>query len=436
MTRHVDKRFGWRALVVALLALGLPAGSGRQPHAEGAPARSAALAALGGGPIGSAGFPISPVSNASGHYNEMHPSVVFNSGFMQTYLAVWDQLNPDGTSTSVYGQFVSMDGSLNGSRFRISPEVGPNTNADVAYNPDLDQYLVVYEVGGIGIYGQIINNAGSPAGPERTIVSGFVPTDTFRTPAVAYSPTSGKYLVTWRHNQGSFQGIEARTLSGEGSSWGSVWGLTGMIASDPEQPDVAYSSPTDEFLVVWQKTATPNPDHDIYGQRIQMGASPGPVGSVFSIHYTANDETAPSVAAIAKLTGIGQYLIVCQTDYSGTLYVDGQLVTDAGALDGSPIYISPSSGSVPAVAGNERTLEYLAAWIHTPQVHARTISTTGAMGQVAQLSGRVPWNPAVGSGPPGDFLITVDDWVSSAYPYDIFGYLWGTRVYLPLVTRN
>jgi hypothetical protein len=167
-----------------------------------------------------------------------------------------------------------------------------------------------------------------------------------------------------------------------------------------------------------------------------MGASPGPAGHVFPIHYTANDETTPAIAAVAKLTGIGQYLVVCQTDYSGTLYIDGQLVTDAEALDGSPIYISPTSGSVPAVAGNEHTQEYLVIWIHSPQVHARAISTAGAMGQVAPLAGRVPWNPAVGSGPLGDFLITVDDWVSPSYPYDIFGYLWGTRVYLPLVMRN
>jgi len=429
MTNHsLFKRLVGFALLFALLIPAATVSSG------GLDLQGDTSAQSGGGPIGNTGFPISPVSNASGHYSEVRPSVVYNSGFMQTYLAVWDQADSSSTNTVVYGQFMDRDGRLTGYRFRISPELGPNINADVSYDPTRDRYLVVYEVG-IGIYGQFISNAGARLGSETTIVTGLVPTDTFYTSAVAYSPTSDKYLVTWRHNQGSSQGIEARTLSGDGLTWSSVWGLTGMIAGDPDLPDVAYSSPTDQFLVVWEQTNT-DPDHDIYGQRIQMGGSPGPVGSVFSIHYTENDETAPAIAAIAKLTGIGQYLVTCQVDYGGVPSIDGRLVTDAGVLDGSPIYISPGKGYWPGVAGNDHTQEYLAAWVQGTQVQARTISTAGALDTVAYLTGRDPAHAAIASGPLGDFLITVDDRVSPSYPYDIFGYMWGTRVFLPLVTRN
>ena len=387
-----------------------------------------------GGPLNTSGFPISLVSNASGHNHETHPSVAYNSGFMKTYLVVWEQ--PDaGSNPIVYGRFVGRDGALNGIRYPISQNPGPATNADVAYNPDLDQYLVVYEIGGFFIFGQIIGNTGAPVGSEFEIVAGFVPTDTYYSPAVAYSPTSSKYLVTWRHNNGAFQGIEARTVSGDGSTLSMVWELTGMIASDPELPDVAYTSVLDEFLVVWQKTATPYTDHDIYGRRIQMGTSPGPVGSVLSIHYTSHDETAPAVAAIAKLTGIGQYLVACQSDYGGTILIDGQFVTDGGALDGSPLYVSDTSGTTPSVAGNQLTQEYLVAWIHNPEIHARTISTAGIGGQITPLSGNFPGNPAVANGPDGDFLIAAEDYLTG-YPFDIFGYLWGTRLFMPAIMKN
>jgi hypothetical protein len=241
--------------------------------------------------------------------------------------------------------------------------------------------------------------------------------------------------VTWRRNNSAFQGIEARTIFEDVSSMSSVWELTGMIASDPELPDVAYTSPIDQFLVVWQKTATPSTDHDIYGQLVQMGASPGPVGSVFSIHSTVHDETTPSVAGIAKLTGIGQYLVVCQSDYGGTTYIDGQFVTDGGALDGSLMYVSSTSGTIPSIAGNQATQEYLVGWIHNPEVHARTFSTAGIGGQITQLSGNFPGDPAIASGPDGDFLITTDDYLIG-YPFDIFGYLWGTRLFMPAIMRN
>lgn len=392
------------------------------------------------GPLNTSGFPISPVGNESGHNHETHSAVAFNSGAMQNYLVVW--YAPTESGNFVFGRFVNRDGTLNGNRFLFNVWAFDNTtNPDVAYNPDLDQYLVVYEYTESeprlsGIFGQIRSNTGTLVSSIFTITLGLAPADTYFSPAVAYSPASDQYLVTWRHNSGAFQGIEARTISGDGSTLGLVWELTGMIAGDPELPDVAYTSILDEFLVVWQKTYTPYTDHDIYGKRIQMGASPGPVGPIFSIHYTDRDETAPAVAAIAKPSGIGQYLVVCQSYYGGgTSDIVGQYVTDGGALDGSSFYISSSSGTAASVAGNQLTQEYLVAWIHNPEVQARTVSTAGIAGQIAQLSGNFPGDPAVANGPMGDFLITVDDYLTG-YPFDIFGYLWGTRLFMPAIMRN
>lgn len=388
------------------------------------------------GPLNTNGFPISTFSNASGHNHETHSSVAFNTGSMQNYLVVWQQ--PDNLGNfSLYKRLVDRAGTLSyGPAGNVAGGEGLVTNPDVAYNPDLDQYLLVYETSEYGIIGQRLNNIGHWVGLSFQISDGAVPANTFYTPAATYSPASGQYLVTWRHNSGAFQGIEARTISGDGSTLGLVWELTGMIAGDPELPDVAYTSVLDQFQVVWQKTATPLTDHDIFGRQIQM-TSGGAwlMGSVFSIHSTVHDETAPSVAGIDKLTGIGQYLVVTQSDYGGTIYIDGQFVTDGGALDGGPFYVSSTSGATPSVAGNQLTQEYLVAWIHNPEVHARTVPTVGWMGQITPLSGNFPGNPAVANGPAGDFLITADDYLIG-YPFDIFGYLWGTRMFMPAILKN
>jgi hypothetical protein len=87
------------------------------------------------------------------------------------------------------------------------------------------------------------------------------------------------------------------------------------------------------------------------------------------------------------------------------------------------------------VAGNQLTQEYLAAWIHNPEVHARTFSTSATGGEIKQLSGNFPGDPAVASGPTGDFLIVDEDYLSG-YPFDIFGYLWGTRLFMPAILKN
>jgi len=426
-------------LIFALVCLLALTGGGLAQAGDPTPApRASSREPSGsGGPLNTSGFPISLVSNASGHNHETHSSVAFNS-VQKNYLVVWQKPDPFGNQ-NLWIQIVKRDGSLFSMQNMLVGADGWFSNPDVAYDGNLDQYLVVWEdsySGVSAIHGIRLDNLGNTVGSAIEISAGRMPTDTFHTPAIAYSYDFGQYLVTWRHNQGSFQGIEARTVDLYGIM-NSVWELTGMILGDPELPDVADTSVLDQFLVVWQKTATPNTDHDIYGRRFKVNTiPPSPEGPVFPIHFTAHDETAPSVAGIDKLTGIGQYLVVTQSDYGGSIFIDGQLVTDGGALDGGPFYISSLSGTAPSIAGNQATQEYLVAWIHNPEVHARTISTAGIGGQITQLSGNFPGNPAVSNGPNGDFLIAAEDYYLTGYPFDIFGYLWGTRLSLPAIMKN
>jgi hypothetical protein len=68
-------------------------------------------------------------------------------------------------------------------------------------------------------------------------------------------------------------------------------------------------------------------------------------------------------------------------------------------------------------------------------IGAREVSSTGDITEEPRAIGG-PWadNAAVAGGPNGDFLVAFDDTRDGSR--DVYGHLWGTRVYLPLVTRS
>ncbi len=209
-----------------------------------------------------------------------------------------------------------------------------------------------------------------------------------------------------------------------------------MIPRRPRAPDVAYTSVLDHSWWCGRRPLLLITDHDILGQRFDMDTMPpAPVGPVFPIHFTAYDETAPSVAGIDKLTGIGQYL-VCHPERLWREYIHRWSACDRRrALDGSPFYVSsqhrhrtfcsrqPAHSRIPGCLDPQP---------RSPRPHDLH---RGIGGQITQLSGNFPGNPAVSNGPNGDFLIAVDDY-RTGFPFDIFGYLWGTRLSLPAIMKN
>ena len=169
-----------------------------------------------------------------------------------------------------------------------------------------------------------------------------------------------------------------------------------------------------------------------------MAGGAHPEGFTIDIHFSVDDEMAPAVAAVAQPADVGKYLVVCERRYPGGSAINGQLVTGDGTLD-PYVRISPSFDSyIPAVAGNEGTQEYLVAWQRgSTEIQARTVSVWGyADGSAYSLPGRVPSHPAVAGGPSGNYLVTCDDTYLSGYPFDVLGWRWGYRVFLPLVLKN
>jgi hypothetical protein len=213
-----------------------------------------------------------------------------------------------------------------------------------------------------------------------------------------------------------------------------------LIADMRTAPDLAYNRLRNEFLVVWAQDFIGK--YNIRGQRVGMSGGAGPLGSAFWISpWDADEDWNPDVAAVPRSPD-GQYLVAWQYFYSATDYdIWTQRVAGGGTLEGSAfvVYDSPWYDVGPAVAGSESNQQYLVAWTMTsagyPCTYGRVVRTSGALVDSATAVGGVDaYKAAVAAGPTGDFLIAIQD--KFAGNFDIFGRLWGNRLYLPLVLRS
>jgi hypothetical protein len=147
---------------------------------------------------------------------------------------------------------------------------------------------------------------------------------------------------------------------------------------DAYDPDVAYNSTHNEYLVVWEGDDTAydrtNNEFEIWGQRLQAnGVSTGP--RVFRITWMG-DNNDPDIGAfdpaIAYNDQDDQYLVVWEGETLGDMVYDvlGQRLARNGLRLGDSFVISNPSGLPnpdydalnPDVAYGGATNEYLVVW--------------------------------------------------------------------------
>jgi hypothetical protein len=371
------------------------------------------------------------------------PAVAYNPD-REEYLVVWTNDRPG--NDDIQAQRVSKAGRLVGPAFYISGGAGvERSHPDVTYNSQRGEYLVVWEHNPSApeIHARPVAGLGGVTGSEETIASAG-PIAPYH-PVVAYASTSDKYLVVWYEEGGGFTHVWGQVLHSDGSLSGSDFVISKDPGTQPRiNPDVAYNRSRNEYLVVWQQLdpTSMNPDYDIYGRRVQGNGTPLFPQSI-EIRRAGGDQSSPAVAGIPTEPGQGQYLVVME-DWTDDII--GQRVKGDGTIEGYDLDLSKTADSIahPAVAGDEHAQEYLVVWAKTPYqpgvpgscILGRQVSSTGAfLGPETVIGGRYAYTPAVASGPVGDFLVAFDD-SDGTSTYDIFGRLWGHRVYLPLVLRN
>jgi hypothetical protein len=261
------------------------------------------------------------------------------------------------------------------------PMASNEMHADVAYNPDEDEYLVVFDWDWDGSDGHdvmfttVYSNGGTAPMP-LDVASSTDFDDAY--PAVAYNPDAGNYLAAWQRRQdtGDYQ-IFGSIIT---DTAGSPFPIT-VSGGDQVYADVAYATGPQRYLVVWEDHAIGfSPPPDIRGASIDGGGAGIQILHI-SGYSTSGEQTYPAVA-INDATGRG--LVTWQDSRnSGTTGDDiygQQVYFPAGGplLWGSQIHIGTLSGQAgaPAVAWGQVGAaggEFLAVWAEDNVVYARRI---------------------------------------------------------------
>lgn len=247
---------------------------------------------------------------------------------------------------------------------RMGPDGNPDFDAfasDVVYNSAEDEYLVVWEgddlIGdeGLEIYAQRVDAAtGTLLGtPVRVSVMGPEgdPSYDGEAPAVAYNSALNQYLVVWSgddNDAGLVEGeleIFGQRLDAAGNPIGagdfriSDMGPNGNNQFDAREPDVAYNSATNQYLVVWHgddNTATADEEREIFGQLLD--AAGAPIGAndfrISDMGTDGNPAFHAIFPAIAFNPTNNQYLVVWTGNDTGEQEIFGQRLDAAGTAIG------------------------------------------------------------------------------------------------------
>ncbi len=289
------------------------------------------------------------------------------------YLVVWAA---DGLATvdqdEIFGQRVSPTGTELGVDFRIS-RTGTADSVDrdaarprVAYGSVANEFLVVWQADALPvddkfeIRGQLITATGLDDGPNFRISSTGFDSDAARDAtdaSVAFNTNTNQFLVAWEADGLAIDDeveIFGQRISVGGAEEGvdfriSSAGADGDAARDAENPSVAFSGPSGEYLVAWEADGLATDDEfEIFGQRV--GATGAEVGADFRVSATGADGDAARDASAAAVTSsgpAGEYLAVWRADGLAT---DGEFEVFAQRLTAPPGPAQPPPPPAPAPA--------------------------------------------------------------------------------------
>jgi hypothetical protein len=308
------------------------------------------------------------------------PSVAFDI-IHEQFLVVW--YNEQGPAAlDVYARRVNLDGSLS-TWFSIVAGMGEKYfNPVVAYNQSRQEYLVVwtreFSTTDHDLWGSLVAWNGSTVGTPFFI---NLEADKQDFPAVTYNPNDDEYLVVYGNAwAGGLRDIAAQRVDGDGSllSWANI---STSASADRYSPTVAFSPELDSYLIGYTRDSGLAAGIDVAGKI----AAPDLAGVSPALEITiADDGTDDLINAVVGATAGG---FIAQYNPISTPY--GAAVR-ARRLAGDGTPLGPASGfpvatSVPAVnlgrtnaVARADAVGYVSAWenfgANYTQIYAQAIS--------------------------------------------------------------
>lgn len=253
---------------------------------------------------------------------------------------------------SIWYQFVSEDGVVIGSvqalddqsvtgRYTFTPRVEYSAAVGgflVTWNGTLDGRTAY-------VYGAFVkyNTPGQPA--TFTISPAGDPVNWLWGPDVAYSTTSQEFLVVWHGAYGSTNDVRAQRVSTSGALLGSML----VITSDGDyqrEPSVAYNPQTNEFMVAYAAWLNAANYGAVSVRRVQAGTGVMPAAPI-ELRQSALGDLIPDIVYNPS-TG-GYHLVWVEATGRGAYRYYGLQLQASGAASGAVIAESSSPAAYDAL---------------------------------------------------------------------------------------
>jgi hypothetical protein len=233
-------------------------------------------------------------------YDQIAPTLVYHpvSG---EFLAMWSEDRGDGLN--IYAKRLFGNGLPQGGAQRDGTAViressrdvrGPRRDPSVVYNSDVDEFYLVWSEerspeAGLDVYGLRVSTAAYARSSPRLLGGGAGDQSH---PSIAYNPDRQMYLVVWEDNTRDVDQIWGVRVRGNGIPNGSP---TPLVAETSNAQDPTVARNGDGYLLAWVDDQ--NGNGDIYARRLNANALPvgGTAGKVYPMANTAEDELAPSL---------------------------------------------------------------------------------------------------------------------------------------------
>jgi hypothetical protein len=218
------------------------------------------------------------------HHENRHnyePAVAYSPEHDEYLIAyTYDSLTPD---SDVWARRVKWDGSWMSGEIHIRAEVDDQHRPAVAYNGQMDEYLVVYQntwAGGLeDIAAQRVRASDGGLESWRNLATAppAKPGEKRSDPSVAYNVARNEYLITYSYRPTSIYDpadVRGKVTSG---TMGDLSDEIHICDTSVSQEWPAVTAGPDEYLVTWVNRFTGDAADDIYARRVSGdGAPEGP----------------------------------------------------------------------------------------------------------------------------------------------------------------
>jgi hypothetical protein len=352
-------------------------------------------------------------------------AVAYNDD-LDEYLIVWIDMQSSFLYPDIYGQIVSSAGVPRGDTFVIRDEVSNYLSfPDVAYDTNNQRYLVVWEDSTeYDVEGQLLDQDGALYGSAFNVMN-CTSGDSCDTPAVAFHPPTDTYFVVYRRGAAGDYNIQGKRVSPDGTIAVTDYNIS-TAAGDQSDPDVSVDPASGgDFLVVWEDGRAAV--DQVYG--CLFYDTTWFLGTEFAISTHATEARADP--AVAFSPDAGEWLVVFERDAAGDSQVVGRRVTTAGAVVGNNFGIcgDAEDQTDPAVAYDTSSDQFLVVWEDArsgtaTDIYGRRVAsgggTAGNTFAINTASG-TQFGPVVAASPvvPGYLMVFVD--LSPSFVEDIVG---------------